>query len=576
MHRKNKYLSVLIILLITFVYSCKQDTGYFSIPKSIIDYQILINNNSVDANSADTIEYEDTTKLIFTFKENIDASDLVISFPANVVCDIYFNGEFFNSNKHEFIYNAEEIFLNNEKGIPISPENTFVKLLFNNKQKIKVGDEFVFIVFKSSYEIAKFKTINFYSKNDIYDTKELEVETVKYFAESKLPIVKINTSKILADSEYSYGELDVFNGNKINNLRNDTAEIETKLKIKIRGQSSKYYRKQSYKLTTLKTDSSNNNIELIGLPKENDWILYAPYWDESLIRNNLVYQLWADLGYYSPKTKYVELVLNNDYRGIYVLTEKIKIDKNRFNLNKLSKNDTSLADISGGYIFKIDKGKKTCWASKTVTNGYTRCYYYVSPTNKKMNNNQRMYIKNYVNDFENALLNDSNWQEYIDEQSFIDYLIVNELAKNIDSYRLSTYMSKDKNGKLKMGPIWDFDRAFGNEDKVNVNKFDGFIYNLEFVPFWWSKLMSNDEFKNKLVKRYKELRKTALSDKNIDKIITNNYNILKPSMEREAIRWRTYINNEGNPHNAKSFEDAVDYLRDWTHKRAEYLDKTWN
>jgi len=576
---KNKVLIIFFLFFVALNYSCEQYVDYFSIPKPYVDYTIRINNNIVDTSYKYEIGYEDTTYLNIIFKEDLDISELVLSVPSRVICDIYFNEVYFNSNKHECIYNSEQIFLKEKDGVPISPENINVKMLFKNKRTIKKGDKFSFIIFKSFTNIDNLKTIKLYSKkNDFenYEPKALKIETKDYFIESELPIIKVNTNKRLFDKYYAYGNIEIFDNKELNSIKN-IPDKSIYIKMKIRGQSSKYYRKQSYKITTLKADSTTNNIKFLTLPKENDWILYAPYWDESLIRNNLVYQLWREMGYYSPKTKYVNLVINNDYRGIYVLTEKIKIDKNRFNLNKLSKNDTSLTNITGGYIFKLDKGHKVCWSSNYADNGYSHCYYYVSPTYKDMNKQQRKYIKNYVNDFENALYNDTNWKDYIDEQTFIDYLIINELAKNIDSYRLSTYMSKDKNGKLKMGPIWDFDRAFGNEDKTKeVNNFDGFIYELKFVPFWWSKLMSNEKFKSKLIKRYKELRITTLSDENIKSIISKNYNIIKPSMENEALRWRTYINNEGNPYNAKSFEDAIFYLENWTLERAKYLDKIWN
>jgi len=574
---KNKFLILFFLLFVAHIFSCKQEPNYFSIPKSYLDYTININDTKVDTSYKYSIKYEDTTYLNITFKEDLDISELVLSIPSRVICDIYFNGEYFNSNKHECIYNAEEEFIDIKKGFPISPENTNVKLVFRTNKTIKKGDRFSFIIFKSPIYMDKIRAIEFYSKKNVFENnkpKTLEIETKDYLLESELPVIKINTEKRLYDNYYVYGNLEIFEKSK--DLFKDKADKETNIKIKIRGQSSKYYRKQSYKFTSIKTDSTNNNIKLLGLPKENDWILYAPYWDESLIRNNIVFQLWREMGYYSPRTKYVELVVNNDYRGIYVLTEKIKIDKNRLNLNKLSKKDTSKTAITGGYVFKLDKGRKIYWPSEFAENGYSRCYYYVSPTYRNINDKQRKYINNYVSNFEKALYNDINWNEYINEQSFIDFLIINELAKNIDSYRLSTYMSKDKNGKLEMGPIWDFDRAFGNDNKEGANKFDGFIYELKFIPFWWTKLMNNKEFKHKLIQRYKELRKTTLSDNNINLIINYNYNIIKPSIEREATRWRTYIKNEGNPYNAKSFDEAVWYLKDWLNKRINYLDKQWN
>ena len=294
---------------------------------------------------------------------------------------------------------------------------------------------------------------------------------------SNLPIVAIETNGLpIVDEPRITAHMGiVFDDSKEENRLSDGFNhFEGQISIEIRGSSSQSFPKKQYRLELQNEDGSNRNVSLLGMPKENDWILYAPYSDKSLIRNILAYKLARDMGYYAPRTKLCELILNGEYMGVYVLMEKIKRDKNRVNINSLNPDELEGEDLTGGYIIKIDRsqGDKS-WFSpiRPIPNGQQQTeFVYEYPKSEDIVPEQEIYIREYITDFEQALnspdFRDPNlgYKPYINVESFVDFLLLNEVTRNVDAYRLSTYMYKDKNGPLTMGPIWDFNLAFGNAD----------------------------------------------------------------------------------------------------------------
>ena len=142
------------------------------------------------------------------------------------------------------------------------------------------------------------------------------------------------------------------NINSVNDAFND---YNGKISIEYRGSSSQSFPKKPYALETQDSIGNNNNVSLLGMPVENDWILYAPYTDKSLMRNFLTFDLGRKMRNYSPRTVYCELVVNGDYKGIYILMEKIKRDNDRVDIAKLDSNDVAGDSLTGGYIIKVDK-----------------------------------------------------------------------------------------------------------------------------------------------------------------------------------------------------------------------------
>ena len=178
------------------------------------------------------------------------------------------------------------------------------------------------------------------------------------FTSSNLPIVIINTGgKTIVDEPRISADMGIiWNGaGKRNALSDPMNNFNGKIGIEIRGSSSQQFPKKSYGLETKNSSQVTTDYPLLDMPAENDWVLYAPYSDKTMIRDVFTYTLDAKLGHWSPRCRFVELFLNGNYEGVYVLMEKIKRNKNRVEIAKLKNTDTSGEDLTGGYIIKIDK-----------------------------------------------------------------------------------------------------------------------------------------------------------------------------------------------------------------------------
>lgn len=310
------------------------------------------------------------------------------------------------------------------------------------------------------------------------------------FTSSNLPIIVIDThgQSIPYDDPRIVADMGVIdNGQGMRNQINDPFNnYEGKISIEIRGSSSAGWLKKSYGLETQNDDGSDRNFMLLGMPAENDWILYGPYYDRSLIRNVLTFHLVNQMGWYPTRTRFCELVLNGDYQGVYVLMEKIKRDRNRVNIARLDAYEVTGDDLTGGYIIKIDKepwkpGFDSKYPPQPSSSRKIR-YQFHYPRGEVIVSEQRDYNQGFIDAFETTMYNYNNsnpaqsYGLYLNVESFVDNFIINELSRNVDGYRLSTYFHKDKDskgGKLVAGPVWDFNFSFGNVGYYQAENLEG-------------------------------------------------------------------------------------------------------
>lgn len=338
--------------------------------------------------------------------------------------------------------------------------------------------------------------------------------------------------------------------------------------IEKRGSSSQDLPKKPYGLTTYQDDNiTNNNVSILDMPKENDWILNSLAFDPSLIRDFLSYEMYGLIGNYSSRGKYCEVIINNDYKGLYILMEKLKIDDNRINIVKMEPTDNSMPLLSGGYVTKCDKmtgGDQRAWTLPT-TKGWTVDFIHDSPEPTEITTQQNNYIKNVFTSLQTATTAQNasiinGFPSIIDIPSFIDFFIMNELGSNPDGYQLSTYFHKDRNGKLRAGPIWDFNLTYGNDlfvygfdrSKTNVWQFnDGGNDGAKF----WNDLFNNAAFKCYLTKRWKEVTAAnqplnySVIAARIDQLVT----LTTEAAAREQTRWGTVSTRTTNISNMKTW-----------------------
>jgi subtilisin-like proprotein convertase family protein len=418
------------------------------------------------------------------------------------------------------------------------------------------------------------------------------------FSSSDLPIIVINTNnnqsipdepKVMADMGI------IYNGPSIrNNMTDPFNHYNGKITIEVRGSSSQMFPQKAYGLETVDLAGNNFNTALLGMPSEHDWILFAPYTDKTLMRNSLTYQLSRDMGHWAARTRFCEVVINGQYRGVYVLMEKIKRDNDRVDIAKLTIADTTGDELTGGYIVKIDKltgngggGWTSPYPPAVVpNNGQTIYFQYHYPEGTEILPQQEAYIQQYVDSFETSLASINfadpvnGFRKYADVTSFIDFFIINELSKNVDGYRLSTYLYKDKyskGGKLTIGPAWDFNLGWWNADYCAGNTASGWAYQFGStcpgdswqVPTWWQRMMQDTNFVNQVRCRWEWLRTNTLISA-VDSMAAE----VAESQARHYITWPilgVYVWPNPSPL-AQTFAGEISNLKTWINMRASWLD----
>ncbi|MFH2141638.1 MAG: CotH kinase family protein [Bacteroidota bacterium] len=417
------------------------------------------------------------------------------------------------------------------------------------------------------------------------------------FKSSNLPIVVINTNhqEIIDEPKIPvhFGIID--NGPGIRNYLSDPFTFKGNVGIELRGSSSQSFPKKSYGLETIDTLGNVIDTSLFGMPSENDWILNAHYSDKTQMRNVLSYRLWENMGHYGSRTRFCELVINKKYQGIFVFMEKIKRDDNRVDISDLTPVDNFGDELTGGYIIKIDKttgsggdGWTSNYPPPVNPGGQTIFFQYHYPDQDDITPFQENYVQSYVDSFETALAGPNfsdttiGFRKYASERSFIDYFILSEISKNVDAYRLSTYLHKNKRsngGKLKIGPAWDYDIAWYNADYCGGNEVDGWAYQFPCdgdywqVPFWWNRFLQDPLFRNKLKCRWEELRSGILSFASLNNFIDSVASLLDESKDRNFEVWPILgVWVWPNVETPATYQEEVDMLKNWLYLRITWLD----
>lgn len=346
--------------------------------------------------------------------------------------------------------------------------------------------------------------------------------------DSNLPIVVIETDNgvTIPDEPRVYGNMKIIwhqdgSRNYLTDVNNpEFLNYNGRISIEIRGSSSQMLPKKPYGLTTLQEDDeTNNNVSLLGMPKENDWVLNSLAFDQTGMRDVLSYELSERLGQYASRRVYCEVVINNDYKGLYAFMEKIKVDDNRVNVEKMDATCNSYPEITGGYITKADKttgNDPVAWTMQGYGSGWwggtSTDFIHHYPKPSEITNSQNNYIHGVFNELASkAGSHDtsitSGIPSVIDIPSFVDFMIIAELSSNVDVYQLSTFFHKDRKGKLRAGPVWDYNLTFGHDEFGYRSRYDVWQFDNQDNngPRFWKDLFDTDEFKCYLAKRWFEV-----------------------------------------------------------------------
>jgi hypothetical protein len=368
----------------------------------------------------------------------------------------------------------------------------------------------------------------------------------------------------------------------------DTYNLQGRVNINIRGSSSQQFPKKSYAFHLWNEDGSNRKESLLGMPEEHNWILYAPYTDKTMIRDILAFDYGRDLGHYAPRAKLVELYLHEGfgplsqahYHGVYVLIERIKIAPGRVEIESMEPFHNTEPEISGGYIFKNDRLNPGEVGFQTTRGSH---FAHVRPQEDQITNAQRDWLTQYLNQFE-AILFGPNFKDpvngyakFIDVNSFIDYHLLTEVFKEIDGYRLSTFLHKDRDGKLKMGPLWDFNLSLGNANYLEGWRPEGWYFPLissrDYLYGWYSRLFQDEAFRTAYNRRYRLLRADKLATATFHAKIDSYAELLSESQVRNYQRWPilgTYV--WPNWFIGQSYADEINWMKNWIRNRLLWID----
>ncbi|WP_247237807.1 CotH kinase family protein [Telluribacter sp. SYSU D00476] len=429
-----------------------------------------------------------------------------------------------------------------------------------------------------------------------------EVQAQQLPTSSNLPIVVIKTSgqTIVDDPKITADMGIIYNGSGVrNNLSDPFNHYNGKIGIELRGNSSQLVNqeKKAYGFETRNADGSNLNVSLLGMPSENDWILFGAFDDETYMRDALTHTLFRNMGHYSSRIAFVELYLTSDntvdsyseYRGIYILMEKIKRDANRVNISNLEYKDSTGNALTGGYIVKIDHhvgNPGPYWDSQfpNECGDFRTDFELHFPEDEAIHPAHLTYIRDYLHQFETALHGEAfkdpvnGYRKYINVSTFIDYFLLSEVVRSADAYSHSTFMYKQRDsrgGKLSMGPMWDYNASMGNTpwNFCDANDTEGWQYQSQRLcrtdrkqPFWWKRFMDDPAFVAELQARWQSLRSGVLQTATINGIIDQFIATVSEAQPRDYQRWNV-TGERGN------FPTEIAYLKSWLNQRLTWMDQ---
>ncbi len=416
---------------------------------------------------------------------------------------------------------------------------------------------------------------------------------------TNLPILKITLNQAIVDT-YRASNMEVIDNASGVNSYSDPATQTTNAGIRLRGNAtSQSYPKKSYSVETWTGFNISNNTSVMGLPIENDWVLLSAYTDRSLLRSKLALELHDEMDRYAPRMVYCELFIDTVYQGVYLFGEKVKRDTNRLDLSNLRTVDNFGDQLTGGYILQLDDengaGFTSSYPPPNATNSQQIKYLYELPDNGDITPAQKAYIESYVDSFENAL-NGANyqdtllgWRPFGANKAFIDFIIANEVSRNYDAYRVDMYIYKDRNKKMRPGPLWGFDASFANTVNCGSDGTTGFAYDMgascgtlaNLPSFWWSKLMTDTKFVQDLKCRYTKYRYPGdvLDTAHIFMLIDSFASELTQmnASNRNFAKYPIFgmpLINEPMPMSANHAEE-VENIKTFVRARLAWLDSQW-
>jgi hypothetical protein len=315
-----------------------------------------------------------------------------------------------------------------------------------------------------------------------------------------------------------------------------TPDFFTPDTMKLHGASSAGFQKQSYDLDLADTLGRDVDETLFGMDSSKDWDSIGPwYYDRTFIHNAFVYSLANSMGHWAPRTQLAEMFIHSgggildstSYSGVTLMTDRIKVASDRVNIYSLGTDDITAPNVTGGYILRIDHPESDLYSFTTLS-GIT--VMLDAPKLDVIVQPQIAYITGYVQQMEDAMYTDlddgwttRSYLNYIDRPSWVDYHILNVFVENVDAFVLSEYFSKDVNGLVVAGPVWDYDRSMGSADGRDANPLQWSPTNdyTDWTVGWWGVIAQDPDFMQAWVDRWQYLRGNLFATANLTGLVNS-------------------------------------------------------
>lgn len=396
----------------------------------------------------------------------------------------------------------------------------------------------------------------------VMTSKDKKDYTVYVHSYTGLPVMRIDTENgvnITSKEEYVVAHMKLTE-DVVTKTRGAGDVVEANLRIRGRGNSTWGLPKKPYRL------KFDEKVSLLGEHKDKDWVLLANYSDKSMLRNHLAFAIgkMSNLDW-TPSSHFVEVVLNGRYDGTYQLVEKVEISNHR------------VAVGDDGFILEVEARAPQEEDSRFFMSDFINYAIDIKEPDVEYDDENYNYAVNFVKEAENCLFSgnfDLLWSQFFDINSFVDWYLIHEIAKNEDSmFHFSCYMNLKRNGKLSMGPIWDFDIAFGNvkEDNTTAMLPEGLM--LDWSA-WYTRLMQDSRFVAKLKSRYDYFYSHKAEIMNM---INNDAWYLRLSVQENQNRWGTWYHYTYKQWDIwGSYQNEVQSLKTWLNTRMEWLKKEFD
>lgn len=358
----------------------------------------------------------------------------------------------------------------------------------------------------------------------------------------------------------------------------DPAALESRMRIRVRGNSSRSFDKPSYALRLVDDEGNNAPQSVIGMDAHHEWALYGPWLDKTAVRNYVFYNLAGEIMDYAPNVRFCEVILNGEYQGLYLMMETVTGGTNgaRLGLTVSAKRHEFT-----GYLLRLDheRPEETPLRSFTTYTYTTPLLLQVEyPGEKNLTSTLAEEIRQDFSAFEKSLYSfdyDTDTYGYkaqLDVDSFVNYFILNELTSNADAGNYSTYIYKGTDDLFHMC-VWDFNNACDNYFEEEISHEGFFLQN----RLWYWMLMKDEDFTARIVHRYHELRKGILSEEALDSYIDEAVAFIAPALARNDARWGD-VSQQANllvpaERNLDSRTAAVGQLKGYLHNRGRWLDE---